>query len=84
MTARLISDRDLQLLRRYDKKDADYQAKLLEEVGRECWAAGAWGLAKEGHGCRCHRRNRRPRCLPPLLDSRSWATSCCAGGPLLR
>lgn len=23
MTARLISDRDLQLLRRYDKKDAD-------------------------------------------------------------
>lgn len=33
MTARLISDRDLQLLRRYDKKDADYQAKLLEEAG---------------------------------------------------
>lgn len=31
-TARLISDRDLQLLRRFDKKDPAYQAKLLEEV----------------------------------------------------
>ena len=31
-TARLISDRDLQLLRRIDKKDPAYQAKLLEEV----------------------------------------------------
>eukprot|EP00887_Chlorella_sp_A99_P006497 scaffold3.g6497.t1 len=33
MTARLISDRDLQLLRRYDKKDADYQGRLLAEAG---------------------------------------------------
>ena len=32
-TARLITDRDLQLLRRFDKKEASYQAKLLEEVG---------------------------------------------------
>lgn len=32
-TARLISDRDLQLLRRFDKKDPAYQAKLLEESG---------------------------------------------------
>jgi hypothetical protein len=31
-TARLITDRDLQLLRRFDKKDKAYQAKLLEEV----------------------------------------------------
>ena len=37
-TARLITDRDLQLLRRYDKKEAAYQAKLLQEVG--CRAAG--------------------------------------------
>ncbi|EFN53238.1 hypothetical protein CHLNCDRAFT_32265 [Chlorella variabilis] len=32
-TARLITDRDLQLLRRFDKKDAAFQAKLLEESG---------------------------------------------------
>ncbi|PSC76439.1 V-type proton ATPase subunit H-like [Micractinium conductrix] len=32
-TARLITDRDLQLLRRFDKKEASYQAKLLEESG---------------------------------------------------
>ena len=32
-TARLITDRDLQLLRRYDKKEPAYQARLLEEVG---------------------------------------------------
>lgn len=45
-TARLISDRDLQLLRRFDKKDPAYQAKLLEEVrmcpgcpGSRLWSA---------------------------------------------
>ena len=32
MTARLISDRDLQLIRRYDKKDIEVKASLLEEV----------------------------------------------------
>ena len=32
MTARLISDRDLQLIRRYDKKDVEVKASLLEEV----------------------------------------------------
>lgn len=32
-TARLITDRDLQLLRRFDKKEPAYQAKLLEEAG---------------------------------------------------
>jgi V-type H+-transporting ATPase subunit H len=32
-TARLITDRDLQLLRRFDKKDPAFQAKLLDEVG---------------------------------------------------
>lgn len=32
-TARLITDRDLQLLRRFDKKEPAYQGKLLEEVG---------------------------------------------------
>lgn len=49
MTARLISDRDLQLLRRYDKKDPDYQAKLLEEVWRErvyAWQGEDLGLGR--------------------------------------
>jgi V-type H+-transporting ATPase subunit H len=32
-TARLISDRDLQLLRRYDKKDAQHRKMLLSEGG---------------------------------------------------
>ena len=32
-TARLISDRDLQLLRRYDKKDAQHRKMLLAEGG---------------------------------------------------
>ena len=46
-TARLISDRDLQLLRRFDKKDPAYQAKLLEEVRlltcpSACGVVGAW------------------------------------------
>ncbi len=31
-SARFISDRELQLIKRYDKKDASYQAKLLDEV----------------------------------------------------
>lgn len=33
MTARLISDHDLQLLRRYDKRDPEQRAKLLAEAG---------------------------------------------------
>ncbi|GAB4821778.1 hypothetical protein N2152v2_008824 [Parachlorella kessleri] len=32
-SARFISDRELQLIKRYDKKDASYQAKLLAEAG---------------------------------------------------
>ncbi len=32
-SARFISDRELQLIKRYDKKDASYQVKLLAEVG---------------------------------------------------
>ena len=52
-TARLISDRDLQLLRRFDKKDPAYQAKLLEEVRRgvflECRRSQCW------HGGPCSR-----------------------------
>ncbi|KFM25396.1 putative V-type proton ATPase subunit H [Auxenochlorella protothecoides] len=32
MTARLISDRELQFLRRYDKKEPTYQTKLLKEA----------------------------------------------------
>jgi hypothetical protein len=33
MTARLISDHDLQLIRRYDKRSEELQASLLDEVG---------------------------------------------------
>ncbi|KAL4551785.1 hypothetical protein Ndes2526B_g06049 [Nannochloris sp. 'desiccata'] len=33
MTARLISDHDLQLLRRYDKRDPEQRAKLLADAG---------------------------------------------------
>ena len=32
LTARLISDRDLQLIRRYDKRNAETQQDLLTEV----------------------------------------------------
>ena len=32
LTARLISDKDLQLIRRYDKANRDTQAQLLKEV----------------------------------------------------
>ena len=32
MTARLISDADLQLIRRYDKRSEELQASLLDEV----------------------------------------------------
>ena len=32
MTARLISEKDLQLIRRYDKRGADVQISLLTEV----------------------------------------------------
>jgi len=32
LTARLISEKDLQLIRRYDKRGADVQRELLNEV----------------------------------------------------
>lgn len=32
MTARLITDKDLQLIRRYDKRAEDLQASLIDEV----------------------------------------------------
>lgn len=32
MTARLISDKDLQLIRRYDKRPEELKASLLDEV----------------------------------------------------
>ena len=64
-TARLISDRDVQLLRRYDKKDPDYQAKLLEEVrvrgvGRAARRDRGWG----GGGARAAAAARTP---PPAV-----------------
>jgi V-type H+-transporting ATPase subunit H len=39
MTARLISDQDLQLLRRYDKRDAAQRSRLLAEGGPRYLAA---------------------------------------------
>lgn len=33
MTARMISDRDLQLIKRYDKRSRTMQESVLEEVG---------------------------------------------------
>jgi V-type H+-transporting ATPase subunit H len=32
-SARLISEKDLQLIRRYDKRSAELRASMLEEVG---------------------------------------------------
>lgn len=52
-TARLISDRDLQLLRRFDKKEGAYQAKLLEEVGAGLvlvGTCGCWPASRGGRG----------------------------------
>ena len=34
---RLISDRDAQLIRKYDKRKRDTQAELLEQVGITLW-----------------------------------------------
>lgn len=34
---RLISDRDAQLIRKYDKRKRDTQAELLEQVGIILW-----------------------------------------------
>ena len=34
---RLISDRDAQLIRKYDKRKRDTQAELLEQVGMTPW-----------------------------------------------
>ena len=33
MTARLIGEREVQLLRRYDKRPEELQSSLLDEVG---------------------------------------------------
>ena len=42
VTARLISERDLQLIRRYDKRGNQVQTSLLEEVRSLCfcWPTG--------------------------------------------
>ena len=40
-TARLISDRDLQLIRKYDKRSRETQEELLEEVRPEVACLGA-------------------------------------------
>lgn len=46
---RFISDRELQLIKRYDKRDPSYQAKLLDEVGtaEERWLGGLGGKLKK-------------------------------------
>lgn len=68
MTARLISDRELQLLRRYDKKDVQYQGRLLKEVRwrgslgawlgqpADAWAGGVWRAVAAA----CCRADRSP------------------------
>ena len=61
MTARLISERDLQLLRRYDKKDADLRARLLDEVRR-----GAGDTAHAGALRPAPRRRAGGRAAPRL------------------
>ncbi len=38
---RLISDRDAQLIRKYDKRKRDTQAELLEQVGITLWQQSA-------------------------------------------
>jgi V-type H+-transporting ATPase subunit H len=35
-SARLISEKDLQLIRRYDKRSAELRASMLEEVSIRC------------------------------------------------
>ena len=70
-TARLITDRDLQLLRRYDKKEAAYQAKLLQEVGsRE---------ASEIHRCRAEARGLAG--ASPRVDRRRAVAGVVAAPP---
>ena len=44
VTARLISEWDLQLIRRYDKRGNQVQTSLLEEVGRLRLCAAAQKL----------------------------------------
>lgn len=41
MSARLLSDKDLQLIRKFDKKSEAIQAQLLEEVNFVHWEAGS-------------------------------------------
>ncbi len=61
MTARLITDKDLQLIRRYDKRAEDLQASLIDEVrharGRSARRCGPGGRPPE----RRRRDRRRPR-----------------------
>ena len=47
LTARLISDRDLQLIRGYDKKDPEMKREALKQVCRRCslWQVNL-GLAR--------------------------------------
>ena len=53
LTARLISDRDLQLIRRYDKRNAETQQDLLTEVSlqprTECLAWHRFRAYRQAH-----------------------------------
>ena len=48
LTARLISDRDLQLIKRYDKAAKEQQARLLKEVRAALLARDRWDFRVDG------------------------------------
>lgn len=48
LTARLISDRDLQLIRRFDKSTETKQSSLVEEVRAPGWAAWRGHIMRKG------------------------------------
>lgn len=79
-SARFISDRELQLIKRYDKKDASYQGKLLAEVGDR--GSGASGPCNPASICAegaPHARGRRLGPLPSCPPQRR-RVACAAGG----
>lgn len=74
-TARLITDRDLQLLRRFDKKEPAYQAKLLEEVSPPCCPAALPAFMDSP---------LPPPLLPPLTAPPLYLPPCSRAHPIWR
>lgn len=48
-SARLISDKDVQLIRRYDKRSPELRASMLDEVGGQCVLGGPGGQSLALH-----------------------------------